>query len=296
VTIRVERGLTTAAALLWVSLWSSGFVATKVCVRYCPPMTLLSVRFLLASAVMWGIVKWSGAKAPASRAAWFRLGIFAVLNLALPMAFNFVALQRVSAGIAAIVAATNPLLLAMLAPKLLGERLTSKRVLGLLLGFGGVLFVMIARLGLKERVDTPTGVLLLMAHVVSSVFATLLFKRFPPRESLLVVNAVQLLVSGLLLLVPAALFERLSPTFNGALIFAFLYLLFALSIGAALIWFWLLSRGEASVASSYLFLCPLLGLLFAAIFLGEKLSVRDGVGLVVTMIGIVLIRARAERP
>lgn len=282
---------TSAAALLWVSLWSSGFIATKVCVRYCPPMSLLSVRFLIAGSLMWGIARWFGHRGPATRAAWVRLGLLAILNLTLPMAFNFIALRQVSAGMAAIVAATNPLLLALVAPRLLGERLTPKRVLGLVLGFGGVLFVMAARLGAQGRHDTPFGVVLLCLHVVSSVLATIVFKRFPPREALPVVNAVQLLISGVVLLIPALLFEHPSQAvINGPFVGSFLYLLFVLSIGAGLIWFWLLGRGEASVAASYLFLCPLLGLMFAALLLGEKFSPRDGMGLVATMIGIVLIR------
>jgi drug/metabolite transporter (DMT)-like permease len=283
--------LLTAAALLYVLLWSSGFVAAKVCVRYCPPLTLLSVRFFLATGLMWGLAHWLGLRRPATPRAWLRLSMIGALNLALPLAFNFIALRQVTAGMAAIVAATNPLLLALVAPRLLGEALTARRLLGLVLGFGGVVFVMATRLGAGGRTDTPVGVVLLFSHVVSLVCATILFKRFPPRESLLVVNAVQMLVSAVLLLLPALFFEDARhAVVNLPFVVSFVYLLFVLSIGASLLWFWLLSRGEASVASSYLFLSPLMGLIFATAFLGESMSARDGLGLIATMTGIALIR------
>jgi drug/metabolite transporter (DMT)-like permease len=281
----------TAAALIYVLLWSSGFIATKVVVRYCPPMTVLTVRFFLASGVLWALIRWLGLEGPATLRAWFRLSILAVLGLALPLGCNFVALRQVSAGTAAIVAATNPLLLTLIAPKLLGERLTKKRVLGLILGFGGVVFVMAARVGAHGRKDAPLGVTLLFAHVLSLVAATIAFKRFPPREPLIVVNAVQLLVSAAILLVPALLFETGAHVVLSVPFWvSFLYLLVLLSIVASLIWFWLLEKGEASVASAYLFLSPMFGLVFAAMLLGEAFSMRDGIGLVATMTGIALIR------
>jgi drug/metabolite transporter (DMT)-like permease len=290
-TTNRHSSVVTIAALFYVLLWSSGFIAAKICVRYSPPMILLSVRFLLATVLMWAAARWIGASFPTTRFGWLRLAAIGVLNMAAPMGFNFVALRQVSAGTAAIAAATNPLLLALLAPKLLGERMTPQRAVGLFLGFGGVVVVMTARVGAGGRSDSPLGVVLLLANVVSLVAATVLLKRSPPRESLIVINAVQMLVSGVLLLVPAIAFEHVGDIrFTAAFVGSFVYLLFVLSIGASLLWFWLLSRGEASVASSYLFLTPLLGLLLAWVFLGEAFTLRDGMGLLATMAGIALIR------
>jgi drug/metabolite transporter (DMT)-like permease len=254
-------------------------------------MTVLTVRFFLAAALLWALIRWLGLKGPATRRAWTRLSILGLLGLALPLACSFVALRHVSAGTAAIVSATNPLILTLVAPRLLGEPLTPKRVLGLVLGFGGVVFVMAARVGAQGRTDTPLGVALLFAHVLSLVGATIVFKRFPPREPLLVVNAVQLFVSAALLLVPALAFETgAQMELNLPFWVSFFYLLVVLSIAASLIWFWLLAKGEASVASSYLFLSPMFGLLFAAVLLGESFSARDGIGLVATMTGVALLR------
>ena len=59
---------------------------------------------------------------------------------------------------------------------------------------------------------------------------------------------------------------------------ALLHLVFVISIGTGLLWFWLLGRGEASVVSGYLFLAPILGLIFASLTLGEQFTLRDGGG------------------
>ena len=90
------------------------------------------------------------------------VALFGLLNSALPLGFNFEALRHLSAGTGAIIAATNPLLVALVAPRLLGERLSPVRIVGLGLGFGGVIFVMIVRLGVG--IDTPLGILLSIAQ------------------------------------------------------------------------------------------------------------------------------------
>jgi drug/metabolite transporter (DMT)-like permease len=128
------------------------------------------------------------------------------------------------------------------------------------------------------------------AGVVCLVGATLLYKRFPPREHPLVVNTVQLGAAGLALLLPALIFEhpeRIRP--DAPLFWSAIYLVLVISIGASLLWFWLLERGEASVASAYYFLTPIFGLLLAAVLLGEPFGVRDGIGLVAVAVGIALI-------
>jgi drug/metabolite transporter (DMT)-like permease len=104
-----------------------------------------------------------------------------------------------------------------------------------------------------------------------------------------VVNAVQLGVAGLVLL-PAFVVEHPEHAHVDApLVWSALYLIFAISIGASLLWFWLLERGEASVVSAYYFLTPIFGLVLAAVLLGEPFGPRDGIGLIAVASGIALI-------
>lgn len=282
--------VTIGVALAYITLWSSAFIATKVGVTNSPPLTLLVARFLTAAAIMAGIAAWRGLPAPRGARAWVHLALFGSLNSGLALAFTYQALQQLSAGMGSIITASNPLLLALVAPWLLGEALTRRKALGMILGFAGVVFVMEARLAGARHLDTPRGMALSFMHVVTLVVATILYKRIAPREDPLVVNAVQLGAGGLALVLPALVLERgASIRFNTPLIFSFFYLVFAISIGASLLWFWLLRRGEASVVSSYYFLTPIFGLLFAALLLGEPLGPRDAIGLVAVAGGIALI-------
>lgn len=295
-TARERSPATVLVALLYIALWSSAFIATKVGVSHSPPLSLLVVRFLVAAALMAGLAYGRRLAPPRGGRAWAQLALFGALNSGLALAFTYEALRQLSAGMGAIITATNPLLLALLAPRLLGERLTPRRLVGLVLGFGGVLFVMAERLGGPGTLDTPLGALLSFLHVVTLVAATIVYKRFQPREHPLVINAVQLAAGGLVLLPPALLFEhpeRVRP--DAPLLWSFLYLVL-ISVGASLLWFWLLARGEASVVSAYYFLTPVFGLLLAALLLGEPFGARDGLGLLAIATGIALVSRPATAP
>ncbi|GAC1469561.1 MAG: DMT family transporter [Ktedonobacteraceae bacterium] len=294
-TTRRHSLLVTFVALFYILLWSSAFIATKIGVTHSPPFTLLSVRFLVAALLM-ALLAWIGKFArPQGWAAWGRLAVFGLLNSALYLGFNYVALRFLSAGMGSIIVATNPLLLALIAPFALKERLTWLRFLGLLLGFGGVLYVMGARLNANARLDTPAGMLISFLGVICLVGATLFYKRYPPREHPFVVNAVQLAAAGLALVPPALLFEHPERIhIDAPLAWSFLYLVLVISIGASLLWFWLLKQGEASVVSAYYFLTPITGLALAALLLGEPFGLREALVLVAVAAGIALITPQAR--
>jgi drug/metabolite transporter (DMT)-like permease len=287
--------LITAVALFYILLWSSAFIATKVGVTHSPSLTFLAIRFLVAALIM-AIIAWIGKLSwPRGWAAWGRLVIFGLLNSAIYLGCNYEALRSLSAGMGSIIAATNPLLLTLIAPLVLKERLTWWRILGLVLGFGGVVFVMGARLNGNDHLDTAGGMLIASIGIVGLVGATLFYKRFTPHEHAIVVNTVQLGAAGLVLLIPVFLFEHPEQVrMSAPLIESFLYLVLVISIGASLLWFWLLKRGEASVVSAYYFLTPIAGLALAALLLGEPFELRDALGLVAVAAGIALINLPAR--
>jgi len=286
--------LTTIVALFYILLWSSAFIATKIGVTHSPPLSLLAARFLAAALLMALFALFLKLPRPQGWSAWGRLALFGLLNSGLYLGCNYEALRYLSAGMGSIISATNPLLLTLIAPFLLRERLTWWRVLGLFLGFGGVLFVMGTRLNSHGGLDTPAGMLVSFLGTVCLVGATIFYKRYPPREHAFVVNAVQLGPAGTGLIIPALLFEhpqqvQLSPP----LVWSFLYLVLVISIGASLLWFWLLKRGEATTVSSYYFLTPIAGLALAALLLNEPFGIRDAFGLVAVAIGIAIINRKA---
>ena len=216
--------------------------------------------------------------------------VLGVLANAAYLGLTYTALGRgLAAGIGSIVASTNPLLLALIAPRLLGEPLTWRKALGLVLGFVGVVGIMLARTGTTTARPAEVGISFL--GVAASVASTIVFKRARGSGDLLAINTIQLLAAGAILVPVAAWAEgppqaRLTPE----LVAAFAYLVGVLSVGASLIWFWLLSRGAASRVSAFYFLTPVFGLFFGAILLGEPVEPSDGLGLLAIALGIVLVQ------
>ncbi|HEY5676745.1 MAG TPA: DMT family transporter, partial [Myxococcales bacterium] len=216
---------------------------------------------------------------------WLRLLLLGTLGNALYLGLNYEALRHLSAGMGSIVASTNPLILALLAPWLLREPLTARKLTGLLLGFSGVVLAMHARAASQEA--RPVDVLTSAAGVLSFVFSNILYKRMRLRPHPVVLNAAQLLLAGVVL-VPAALVFEGPPRVNWTLpvVGSLAFLVVVLSIGASMLWFWILHHGEASRVSAYFFLTPVFGLLLGALLLGEPLAPLDAVALVVIATGL----------
>jgi drug/metabolite transporter (DMT)-like permease len=277
--------LGTASAIFYIFLWASAFVPSRVISRAAPPLWVLALRFTCAGALLFGGVLLARLPLPRDRRTWLRLALLGLCNNSLYLGFTYLALRHLSAGMGAIIASTNPLLLALAAPRLLGEPLSPRKVLGLLLGFSGVVIAMHARAGTQTA--RPQDVLLALAGVVASVASTILYKRMVDRPHPVVLNAAQLFFAGLLLVPAALLFEGApripwTPAVAGSLA----YLVIVLSVGASMLWFWILRHGEASRVSAFYFLTPLFGLLLGALLLGERLVPLDGAGLLVIAAGL----------
>lgn len=284
------RGPVAAAiAIVFVFLWASAYVPSKIASIESPPLWFLAVRFAAAGLVLAAIAAAFRRSPPATLRGWAVACALGVLTNALYLGLTYTALQRLSSGMGAIVASTNPLVLALLAPRFLGEKLTRLKVVGLLLGFGGVLAIVLARAG--SRGALPQDVALAFAGVLAGVGSTLLFKRWAEGADLLVVNAIQLLAAAVAV-TPVALLvsgvPHVAPT--PELIASFCYLVLVVSVGASLLWFWLLSRGEASRVSAYYYLTPAFGLALSALLLHERVEPHDIAGLVAIAGGIVLVQ------
>src|SRR5439155_1567576 len=116
--------LGTAAAILYVFLWATAFVPSRLLARAAPPLTILWIRFFLAGGALFVGAWLAGLRIPGDRETWLRLLLLGTGGNALYLGLNYEALRHLSAGMGSIVASTNPLLLALLAPWLLREPLT----------------------------------------------------------------------------------------------------------------------------------------------------------------------------
>jgi drug/metabolite transporter (DMT)-like permease len=289
----------TALALLYVFLWSSAFVPSRIVAALGQPLWVLAVRFLLAATIQVGLALALARPFPRSRASWTSLAAYGLLANAGYLGLTYEALQHLSAGMGSIVASTNPLVLALVAPVLLSEALTARKLVGLLLGFCGVLVSMVARAG--SQTARPLDVGMAFGGVLALVGSTIVFKRLRIREDLVAANAVQLGASAILLVPVACAIEgRPHLPVTAALIWSLAYLVLVLSVGASFVWFWLLRHGEASRVSAYYFLTPIFGLGLGALLLHERVTWADALGLASVVSGISLVQSRLpsaqERP
>jgi drug/metabolite transporter (DMT)-like permease len=269
-------------------LWSFAFVAGKIGVTYCPPLILLSGRFLLAGILILGI---SAVRGDKWQMTWRDVAVFAILgvaNNALYLGLGYTGLKTVSAGLGGLIVSANPVFTAMLAALLLGEPLTWRKAVGLLLGIVGVGFIVWHRMSVGT--DSFHGILFTLASLASIVVGTILFKVLAPKGSLWIGNGVQSLAGGLAVLPFALSLSSVSDIVpNAQLLGAFAFLVLGGSMLGYLLWFHLLKVCGATAASAYHFLMPPLAMLFAWMVLGEHVEGRDLLGIIPVALGIYLV-------
>jgi drug/metabolite transporter (DMT)-like permease len=272
----------------FVVLWASAFSAGKIAIADCPPLLFLAVRFLAAGVLMMGLAAVSGLRWTLSKRDVIVFAALGIANQAAFLGIGFIGLKTVSSGLAALIISANPILTAVLAVALLGERMTWRKALGLVLGLCGVAFIVQSRLTLGT--DQLSGIILVAIALLALVVGTILFKLFAPKDGFWIGNGVQSLAAGVAILPFAVGFESFGdvvPTWS--LLGAFAYSVLAVSVLSYLLWFRILAVLGATAASSYHFLIPPLGMLFGWLLLGEHLDLSDLIGIVPVALGIYLV-------
>lgn len=289
----ISRPLYVGLAILFALLWSSAFMVVKIGLRSSPPIFLMGFRFLLAGLLLMGWAAVRGHAFPRSGREWAQLVALGLLNNAAYLGLSSIALGSLSGGMAAVIASTNPLMLALAAPLFLRERLTPLKVAGFLVAFSSVLAVMYSRFGAGDPLWAMGLVLLANALMVSG---TILFKRWAPNQHLTMVNGVQLTAASVALLLPSLLMEPVGAIdWSLSFFYAMAFLVLGVSVGAMLIWFLLLRSGDASRASAFFFLNPVLGLFLGALLLGEPLRSFDFAGAAGVGLGIYMVQKETRR-
>jgi drug/metabolite transporter (DMT)-like permease len=269
-------------------LWASAFSVAKIAVTDCPPLLVLTARFLLAAVFVFAGAPAFGLplKLPRRDALIFALLGFA--NQAVYLGLSYVGIRSISSALAALIISSNPILTALLAAVFLNETMTWRKAAGLLLGIGGVALVVEGRLA--GGGESPAGVALMVAALLSLVCGTILFKKLAPSGQFWIGNGVQSLSAGLATLPFALSFESVGEIVPASrLILSLAYLAVFVSVFAYLLWFHLLTVSGATAASSYHFMMPPLGLVFGWLLLGEQVTALDLAGIVPVAIGIYLV-------
>ncbi|MFY9213050.1 MAG: DMT family transporter [Aestuariivita sp.] len=273
--------------LAFALMWSSAFTSARIIVADASPLFALALRFLISGLLGVAIAAIMGQSWRLTRMQWYATILFGICQNALYLGLNFVAMQTVEAGLAAIIASTMPLLVALASWLIFKERLGALGIAGLFAGLAGVALIMGARI--NAGVDL-FGVMLCGIGVTALAFATLALRGATTGGNFLMVVGLQMLVGSAILAVAAISFE--TPYINPSwpLFWAFAYTTLVPGLAATLVWFLLVNRIGAIRAATFHFLNPFFGVAIAAVLLGEALGPRDILGVTIITAGILAVQ------
>ena len=271
-----------------VLLWGSAFSALKVGLEYAPPVLFAGVRSVLGGLAMTLVaLGWGGS--PKLRHNWRVFALLSALNVVLFLGLQTVAIMYLPSGSAAVLIYLQPILVGVLAWLFLGESLTARKVVGLLLGFSGIAAVSAGGLLGDLPPGAALGVAFGIGAALSWALGTVYFKKAQERVATLWAVAVPFLAGGVVLSALGLLVESPAEiTWNTPFVASLLYSsLFGTAV-AWLLWLGLVRAGEASRVSAYIFFVPLVAVLIGAVFLDETLSPSLLVGAALVVTGIYL--------
>ncbi|MGH1413889.1 MAG: DMT family transporter [Pelagimonas sp.] len=273
--------------LIFAAMWSSAFTSARIIVASAPPLTALALRFFISGLIAVIIARLLGQTWKLTPAQWRATIVFGICQNALYLGLNFVAMQWVEASLAAIIASTMPLLVALAGWLVLRDAPKPLAVLGLVAGVAGVALIMGTRL--ESGVDL-TGVLLCIIGVLALTVATMSLRGALSGGNYMMIVGLQMLVGSVALWPFALSFETIQVTWSTELIMAFIYTTLVPGLAATSLWVVLVNRIGAVRAATFHFLNPFLGVAFAALLLGEALQKTDVLGVLVIAGGILAVQ------
>jgi drug/metabolite transporter (DMT)-like permease len=268
-------------------IWGSTWMMIKIGLRGAPPVTAVAVRMVIASLMVAVIVRAARISLP-REARFVRLGVFlGFFNVALPYVFVYYGEARISSGLAAVLFATFPLLVAVLARAWLKQPLTARKMAGVATGIIGVtvIFSDSLRLGRAEA----AGTVMVMGSVTASAVGSVATKKwgqgYHPVASLMIPFVTAAVATALLAL---AVESPRDFGFDRATWATIVYLAAAGSVAAFALFFFVMQHMDVTTVSYQTFIIPVVAVILGAVFLGETISPRVALGALLILAGISL--------
>ena len=278
-------------------IWGSTYLAILFVIEDIPPLLMSGLRFLVAGIILYGWCLWKGEKIP-DYSSFLKNSVCGILMLFGGTGAVAWSEQYISSGLAAVIVTTEPFWFILLDKKKWSFYFSNKLIiLGLLLGFAGVLLLISVDPNLSSgNVDnskTVLGVVVIIAGGIAWAAGSLFSKYKPTGNSLLMNAAVQLIVAGLFSFI-VSVFSGETRHFDFTAVqtkawLALLYLVIAGSLITYLCYLWLLKVRPAAQVSSYVYVNPVVAVLLGAIFVGEKISPLQVIALMIILSGVLLV-------
>lgn len=277
-----------AIPAVFVFLWGTGFLAAKAGLAYAEALTFLSIRYALVTVLMFLV-------AIVMRAAWPRswrevchIAVAGIMLQAVYFGGVWLSLgSGVGVGVSAVILSMQPVLTAALVGPWLGQKVSARQWLGLLLGTVGVVLVVANKLALGH--GTLAGMGWSLMALLGITFGTLYQKKFCPHMDPRSGTCVQFLVAAALLYPLSLLFEAGEVEWTLEFLTALVYVSVVLSLIAITLLVIMIRRGEASRVSSLFFLVAPMAALLGYFILGESLGPIALAGMAVAVLGVALV-------
>lgn len=276
-------------------VWGGAFLAIGVAVRHVPPLTYVWLRLTIAAAVMWIFLRLKGQQLGLPKEVWGSILLLALLNNALPFTLFGWGQTHIASGLASILNATTPIWGVVVAHFLThDERMSQRKIVGVMLGFGGVAMM----LGPSLLSSLGTNALAQLACVTAALsyaLAAVWARRFRRMGvSPLSVTTGQLTAGALMMLPMSLLVDQpwthpLPPLSAWAAIASLA--LFCTAFGYVL-YFRLIETSGATNALLVTLLVPPVAIVLGAMFLNETLAPQDFIGLALIALGLAAIDGR----
>ncbi|MDH5490326.1 MAG: DMT family transporter [Rhodospirillaceae bacterium] len=273
--------------LVLALMWSLSFTVIKVGVEYVPPVTLAALRIIIGAFVLWVWMRLRGGRLHFTARLWWMFFLIGVFGNVLPFILINWGEMRISSGLAATLISLMPLSALLLGSMFSDEILNFRRILGILLGLGGVVVL----IGPQELIALGDDVLPQLAVTIGAVcyaIAGILIRKLPPGDRM--ESGTGILITASIIMIPASLIvdDPWALEYNWSAILSSLYLgIFPTAIATILLIEVIAKRGVTFLSLNN-YLIPAMGVLWGVLFLGEETTPSILTGLVVILAGIAL--------
>jgi drug/metabolite transporter (DMT)-like permease len=277
-----------AAPIVFMLLCSSGFAVAKIGLLHAGPFTLLAMRYAIAVLVLVPFVPILKPKFPRGRVA-LDIAVTGFLIQVAYFGLCYIAFKSgVSAGGVAIIVCLQPILVGLIAPRMVGESVSRARWIGLCLGLTGAVTVILARSGIAD--EPPLGLVAAVGGLIGMTAATLYEKRFGATSHPVPANLIQYAVGAAFTLPLAWAIEGMQADWTPELWATLAYLVIGNSLISITLLLAMIRAGEVARVSALFYLVPPLSALFAWPLLGEAMPPLGWAGMALAGIGVTLAR------
>jgi len=276
-----------AAPFLFLLLWSAGFPVAKIGLQHAEPLTLLALRYVTVLILLIPVALFLRPPMPKSGRAIADVAVVGFLIQVVYFGLCYVAFKSgVSAGAVAIIVCLQPILVALAAPAMVGEAISPRGWLGLMLGLAGAATVILSRGNFGG--DAPLGLMLTVVALFGITGGTLYEKRFGATQHPVTANLIQYAVGAAFTLPAALMTEGMQISWDWQFVGVLAYLVLGNSLLAITLLLAMIRAGEVSRVSALFYLVPPLAALFAWPMLGEEMPLWGWVGMALAAVGVAL--------